>query len=156
MGGVRDELQMLSIGSARLPVVDGKGAEYSAILQGDWCGPASAQTVRQRHLATACPEWVGGDVGNHNRLLPVSSDPARAGARTDLYPVHCPRVFHGKAGSGAVPQGRTVGIQKKNGAEQAAMLLLDLLTEDFEDLRERSLGPDHPQHLFVELRQCLG
>src|SRR5580698_7278513 len=36
MSGVGDELEMLNVGPARLPIIDGEGAEYPAVLRSNW------------------------------------------------------------------------------------------------------------------------
>jgi hypothetical protein len=51
-----------------------------------------------------------------------------------------------------VPQGRAVGVKKKNGTEQIRMLLLDVRAQNSQDLRQRGLRPDHAQHGVIEQR----
>jgi hypothetical protein len=54
-----------------------------------------------------------------------------------------------------VAQGLIVVVEKKNGTEQAGMLFLDMRAQDFQNLRERGLRADQPQHRLVEQRQTL-
>jgi hypothetical protein len=87
--------------------------------------------MRQRQVSKACPERVGGDVVDHDGLLSINSSSARTGRRADLGSVNGLYIFCGQAGSGAVPQRDSVGIEQENGAEQTAMLFLDVRAEDF-------------------------
>lgn len=50
----------------------------------------------------------------------------------------------------------TVGVKKKNGAQHAAVMFLDLSAQSGQNLREWTLTPDHGQYRVIEQRQSLG
>jgi hypothetical protein len=107
--------------------------------------------VTKRLIPKARPERIRGDVRDNNGLFSIGCRAARSNARADLHSINRLCVFFGKAWRGAVPQGRTIRIKKKNGAEHVGMPFLDLMTKDFEDPWKRGLRPYHPQYCFVEL-----
>src|SRR5271155_3521467 len=101
---------MLSVGSARLAIVHGKRSEDAAILRGDRRRPAGPQPMRKRQMAVVCPQGVGGNIGDDNRLASVSSSATRSDAGADLDAIDNPGVFLWQRRPGTVAQGLAVGI----------------------------------------------
>jgi hypothetical protein len=52
-----------------------------------------------------------------------------------------------------MPQRRTISIQQKNGAQEAAVVLLNARAQGFQNLKKGSVGHYHGQNSSVELRQ---
>src|SRR5580658_10600568 len=100
-------------------------------------------------MANACPERVGGDIPDDDWLLSIGGGSAGPDRRADLDSINRLYVFFGQAGSGAVPQSGSVGVEQKNGAEQTGMLFFNVRGQGCQYFRQRSLGPDHSQHALV-------
>jgi hypothetical protein len=109
--------------------------------------------VKEGQITIVSPEWIRINVGNHYWLLTISRRAARADAGTNPCPINRFCVFFGQAGRRAMPQSGSIGIQKKNGAQQPEMLLLDVGAENFQNVRERGLRPDHCQDGLIEQRR---
>src|SRR5450755_2475071 len=116
---------MSGVRRLRLAVVDGKGAKHPAVLRRDGRGPAGSQAERQSQIAVVGPQRVGRDIGHDDRLLPINGGAARSHARPYLRSVNGPCVFLGKTGGSAVAQSYAVSVQKKNGTQHSAVLLLN-------------------------------
>src|SRR5579863_6196621 len=126
---------MLFIRSARFAIVDGKGSKYAAVLRGDRSRPTGAQPMRKRQMAVLCPQRVGRNIADDDRLAPVGSRAARARAGADLNAVDTLAVFLWQRRAGAVAQRLAVSIKQENRAQQSAVMLLDVRTQRLQDFR---------------------
>src|SRR5258708_3904869 len=121
---------MGGVWGARFAVVHGEGPESCTVLGCDRRGPASAKAVRQRQVAIVGPERVGGDVGDHYRLLRVCRGAERPATGPNGGTIDRSTVFPRETGSRRSAQSDAVRLKKKHRAEKTCMLLLDFRTQD--------------------------
>ena len=152
MRGVRDDAQVAIIGSARLAIIDGEGAENCAVVPDDGCRPTGPQAMHLRQLTVVFPQRVRVDVGNHDQLFAIGSGAAGANLGPDLESIRRLTISKRKARASSVAQCDCIAIQKKNGTQQAILLLFDFSAESSQDIRKRGSGHDHGQDGFIQLR----
>src|SRR5580658_7938073 len=145
-----DELQMLSIGSTRLAVIDSKRPQHGPILRRDGRRPTGAQAVRQRQVTEVRPQRVGRDVGDDNRLLTINGRTARSHRTTNLRTINSLTVFRRQTGSRPMSQSYAISLKKKNGAQHSGMMLFDVRAQGLKGLREWTLAHDHRQYPVIE------
>src|SRR5450432_3114049 len=131
---------MLGFRGPRLPVVNGKSPKNLAILRSNRRRPAGSKTMMVGKLLEVCPQWIVGNIRDHDLLPAINCCATRSRAWSDLKPINCPTIFLGKTGTRARSQSGSVALEKKNGTQQAAISLLDFRANGFQDIRERSRG----------------
>ena len=154
--GQLDAPQMLRTRPARLPIVNGEGAQHALLFVKDGRGPAGTQPVRQRQFAVIRPQRIGGDVLDEHRLAPEGRGAARTGARADGLPLDgaVERLRQTRRHAHLHPL--AVGVEQQHRAKHPRRERLDMPQHRVERLGQRRARGDFFQHERLEGRDGRG
>ena len=109
---------------ARLPAIDGKGAEDATVGIENRRRPAGGQSVAERKFLVIGPQRVVGNVIHIHGLAACSGRAAGADAFADDDTIDSPVVFLRQAGCRTVPELGSVRVDQQDGGAHLVELLL--------------------------------